>query len=77
MYTNQNPGRDGLPSYVKFTLPIVANGETFVGTQGSLEIYGMHDRKKKMLGFQFHPESILTQNGLPLVRKALALLLER
>jgi len=39
--TNQNPGRDGLPSYVKFTLPIVANGEAFVGTQGSLEIYGL------------------------------------
>jgi len=38
--TNQNAGRDGLPSYVKFTVPIVANGEVFVGTQGSLEIYG-------------------------------------
>ncbi|HJT55147.1 MAG TPA: hypothetical protein VJ761_01530 [Ktedonobacteraceae bacterium] len=39
--TNQNPGRDKLPSYVKFTLPVVANGEVFVGTQGSLEIYGL------------------------------------
>jgi hypothetical protein len=38
--TNQNATRDGLPSYVKFTVPIVANGEVFVGTQGSLEIYG-------------------------------------
>jgi hypothetical protein len=39
--TNQNPGRDGLPSYVKFSTPTVANGEVFVGTQGSLEIYGL------------------------------------
>jgi len=39
--TSQNSGRDGLPSYVKFSTPTVANGEVFVGTQGSLEIYGL------------------------------------
>lgn len=39
--TNQKPGRDKLPSYVKFTTPTVANGEVFVGTQASLEIYGL------------------------------------
>ncbi len=29
-----------LPSFIKFTAPIVGNGEVFVGTGGSLEIYG-------------------------------------
>jgi hypothetical protein len=29
-----------LPSFIKFTTPIIANGEVFVGTAGSLEIYG-------------------------------------
>jgi hypothetical protein len=29
-----------LPSYIKFTTPIIANGEVFIGTGGSLEIYG-------------------------------------
>ena len=29
-----------LPSFIKFTTPIIANGEVFAGTGGSLEIYG-------------------------------------
>jgi hypothetical protein len=29
-----------LPSFIKFTVPVVANSEVFVGTGGSLEIYG-------------------------------------
>ena len=36
----QNTGRDGLDSYVKFTVPTVANGEVFVGTKATLTIFG-------------------------------------
>jgi hypothetical protein len=35
-----NSSRDGLESYVKFSVPTVANGKVFVGTQNSLVIYG-------------------------------------
>jgi hypothetical protein len=38
----QNVARDGLASYVKFTVPTVANGQVFVGTTGSLEIFGLN-----------------------------------
>src|SRR5262249_40204946 len=37
----QNSGRDGLGSYTKFTVPIVSNGQVFVGTKPSLPIFGM------------------------------------
>jgi len=36
----QNTGRDGLDSYVKFTVPTVANSEVFVGTKATLTIFG-------------------------------------
>lgn len=39
--SSTNADRDALDSYVKFTAPIVANGEVFVGTQTSLTIYGL------------------------------------
>ncbi len=38
--SNQNPDRDALGGFVKFTCPTVANGEVFVPTSNSLEIYG-------------------------------------
>ena len=42
LYTsNQNAARDALPSYVTFSTPVIANGEVFVGTQSTLEIYGL------------------------------------
>lgn len=38
--SNQNPDRDALDGFVKFTCPTVANGEVFVATSVSLDIYG-------------------------------------
>ncbi len=40
--SSQNAARDGLSSYVKFTVPIVANGQVFVGTGNSLDIFGLN-----------------------------------
>nr|MBA2394876.1 hypothetical protein [Ktedonobacteraceae bacterium] len=37
----QNSVRDGIDSYVKFAAPTVANGEVFVGTKSSINIFGM------------------------------------
>lgn len=39
--SGQNPTRDSLPSTIKFSVPTVANGEVFVGTKTTLEIYGL------------------------------------
>lgn len=39
--SNQNPTRDALGTYVKFTVPIVANGKVYAGTDDSLAVYGM------------------------------------
>jgi hypothetical protein len=39
--SEQRPSRDHLASYVKFSVPTVANGKVFVGTHTSLAIYGL------------------------------------
>ena len=39
--SEQNAARDRVDSYVKFSVPTVANGEVFVGTGGWLDVYGL------------------------------------
>ncbi|HZU66404.1 MAG TPA: hypothetical protein VFA09_03930 [Ktedonobacteraceae bacterium] len=39
--SEQDAARDGLDSYVKFSVPTIAGGKVFVGTQTSLTIYGL------------------------------------
>ena len=39
--SGENFTRDRLDSYVKFSVPAIANGRVFVGTQTSLNIYGL------------------------------------
>ncbi len=39
--SNQNVARDALGSYVKFSVPMVANGKVYTGTANSLVAYGL------------------------------------
>jgi hypothetical protein len=39
--STQNSARDGVESYTKFSAPTVANGEVFLGTKSTLDIYGL------------------------------------
>ncbi|HUJ50276.1 MAG TPA: hypothetical protein VLW25_08750, partial [Bryobacteraceae bacterium] len=39
--SNQNAARDALGSYVKFSVPMIANGKVYAGTQNSLVAYGL------------------------------------
>ncbi len=40
-HTNQNAARDALGASVKFSVPTVANGKVYAGTQNSLVVYGL------------------------------------
>jgi uncharacterized protein (TIGR03437 family) len=39
--SNQNRSRDGLASYVKFSVPTIADGKVYVGTQNSVVVFGL------------------------------------
>jgi Malectin domain len=39
--SSQNASRDGLSGYVKFSSPVVTNGEVFVGLSSSVAIFGL------------------------------------
>lgn len=41
LYSSDQNAGDNLGSYVKFTVPVIAHGRVFVGTQNSLVIYGL------------------------------------
>jgi uncharacterized protein (TIGR03437 family) len=39
--SSQNSSRDALDSYVKYSVPTIANGKAYVGTQDSLAVFGL------------------------------------
>ena len=43
--SEQKPSRDGMSGYVKFSVPTVANGRVYVGSQKRLTVFGLLTRK--------------------------------
>ena len=50
--SNQNPGRDGLGNYAKFTPPTIANGKVYAATfSGQLVVYGLNPPAASSISF--------------------------
>lgn len=54
--SQQNPQRDGMSGYVKFTLPTICNGKVYVCTQDGLNVFGG--------GFFADPPSVAPGSGI-------------
>ena len=46
-HSQMNPARDAPGSYVRFSVPIVANGKVYVGTGNSVAIFGLFDAPRQ------------------------------